>query len=60
MVTVEARTQVWAARFPAGRIKAMLDTGTLDWRGFMLLSGEYGDLMSLIAADLLIPTRGRV
>jgi CRP-like cAMP-binding protein len=54
VIMAEARTEVWAASFPGGRIRSMLDAGTLDWRPFMALMAEYGDISAVIAADLLI------
>ena len=58
VVTAEARTPCWAASFPGSRVRAMVDEGRLDWRPFMRLMAEYGDISSLIAADLLIRDSG--
>jgi CRP/FNR family transcriptional regulator, cyclic AMP receptor protein len=52
--TVVARTDVWAASFPATRIRTMLSSGELDWRPLLALSVSYGDITARIAADLLI------
>jgi CRP/FNR family transcriptional regulator, cyclic AMP receptor protein len=52
--TAVARGEVWAASFPAARIRAMLSTGELDWRPLIALAMSYGDASAQIAADLLI------
>lgn len=54
VVTAVARGQVWAASFPAARIRPMLRSGELDWQPFMSLALSYGDISSAIAAELLI------
>lgn len=54
VVTAEARTVVWAASIPGGRVRALMDQGAVDRRHAMLLLAEYGDLGAVIAADLLI------
>lgn len=56
--TAEARSIAWAASFPAARVQALLEAGTLDWRPFVALIAEYGDVAALMAADLLIRDSG--
>lgn len=54
VITVEARTQLWIAVIPKGRILPLLDGTTRWWRCFMRLLAEYGDTSAIIASDLLI------
>jgi CRP-like cAMP-binding protein len=56
--TAEARSVAWAASFPRARVQALLETGALDWRPFVGLIAEYGDVCALMAADLLIRESG--
>lgn len=54
VVTAEARSLSWAASFPGARMQALVEGGKLDWRPFVALIAEYGDVTALMAADLLI------
>lgn len=56
--TAEARSIAWAASFPAARVQALVEAGMLDWRPFVALIAEYGDVTALMAADLLIRDSG--
>ena len=58
VVTAEARTPVWAAVLQGRRVQALVEAGTLDWRPFVALIAEYGDVTALMAADLLIRDSG--
>jgi CRP-like cAMP-binding protein len=54
VVTVTAKTDLWIAVVPKVKILPLLDETTQWWRAFSQLLGEYGDISSVIAADLLI------
>ena len=54
VVNAQARTTVWIASFPKSKVIPLLESRPGWWRPFMKLMAIYGDLTSLIAADLLI------
>jgi len=58
VVTAEARSRAWAASFPGARMQALVEGGKLDWRPFVALIAEYGDVAALMATDLLIRDSG--
>ncbi len=55
VVNAQARTPAWIATFPKSKVIPLLESRPGWWRPFMKLMAIYGDVMSLTAADLLIP-----
>jgi CRP-like cAMP-binding protein len=58
-VTAEARTPVLYATFAQSRVQRLLLRDPAGWQAIARLSGEFGLLMALTAADLLIPDSER-
>ena len=58
-VTAEARTPVLYASFAQARVQGLLQRDPAGWQAIARLSGEFGLLMALTAADLLIPESER-
>jgi CRP-like cAMP-binding protein len=54
VVTVSAKTDLWVAMIPKVKVLPLLDETARWWRAFSQLLGEYGDISSVIASDLLI------
>jgi CRP-like cAMP-binding protein len=59
VISAEARSEVWVASFPKARVLPLLEESTRWWRFFMRLLGEYGNVSSMVAGDLLIPENER-
>lgn len=59
VVNAEARSTVWIATFPKFKVIPLIESRPGWWRPFMKLMGIYGDLSSLMAADLLIQQSDR-